>query len=102
MTIQVDPAVGEAVAIAAFAGVLLAMALIGLIVWLMVRPPRHVREAKRRPPAESGEAIDAERMLAALDRLEHRLGTIERAVRADDVNIRARIPVPNKSKGREE
>jgi flagellar biosynthesis/type III secretory pathway M-ring protein FliF/YscJ len=63
MTLQIDGVdVMNAIEIAAWVGSIVAMLVIGLIIWLMVRPPRR------------------EEMLRLLDRMEQRLEVLERAV----------------------
>ncbi|WP_129791117.1 hypothetical protein [Sphingosinicella sp. CPCC 101087] len=76
MTLQIDGVdVMNAIEIAAWIGSIVAMLVIGLIVWVMVRPPR--RERVR--PAEP-DGLDAEEMMRLLDRMEQRLEVLERAV----------------------
>ncbi|MGQ0559521.1 MAG: hypothetical protein ACT4OE_08050 [Sphingosinicella sp.] len=92
MTVSVDGTdLVQALEVAVFAGVMLAMVLIAFIVWLMVRParnarmqgePRHVREARRQP--QPHDKFDGERMLASIERIEQRLATFERGIAAVD------------------
>jgi hypothetical protein len=75
MTVQMtETDVLEIVGAAVAGGVVLVILLIGLLIYLLVRPPRRSREA---PPAE---AVDAEEMLALMERMERRLAALERAV----------------------
>ncbi len=74
MTIQIDGTdITSAIEIAAFAGGILVMLLIGLLLYLMVRPPRHARKEK----ADAGES---EEMLRLMERMEQRLAALERAI----------------------
>ena len=86
MTIQVDGVdILAAAEIAALVGGIVSMLVIGLLIYLMVRPPRHVREARRRPAAlEEG---DLDEMVRLMDRMEQRLEVLERAL-ADQVDRR--------------
>ena len=63
---------------AALVGGVISTLIIGLLVYLLVRPPRHVREARRRP-IEIQEQ-DAEQMIQLMDRMEARLAVLERAL----------------------
>ena len=79
MTIRMnEQEVIEIVEALAWTGSIVAMLIIGLLFYLMVRPPRRRREERRRE-AET-ETIDAEQVLAVLDRMERRLEVLERAV----------------------
>src|SRR5687768_10584656 len=79
MTVEIDGvdlvAAAEA---AALVGGIIAMLVIGLLVYLLVRPPRHVREARRRP-VELQES-EAEQLLDLMGRMESRLEVLERAL----------------------
>ena len=79
MTVQID---GIDIVAAAQAGALIggiiAVLVIGLLFYLLVRPPRHVREAKRRP-VELPEQ-EAEQLLGLMERMESRLEVLERAL----------------------
>ena len=77
MTLRVDGVdVMQAIEIAAMVGSIVAMLVIGLIVYLMVRPTR--RQPQVRPPEE--DAFDAGELLRLMDRMEQRLEVLERAV----------------------
>lgn len=79
MTLQInDVDVMAAIEVAAVVGGIISMLVVGLLIYLMVRPPRHVREARRRP-AEPRED-EVEQMLALIDRMESRLEVLERAL----------------------
>jgi hypothetical protein len=57
------------------------MLVVGLLVYLMVRPPRHVRERRRqRPPPRALDGGEAEELWALVDRMEARLEVLERAL----------------------
>lgn len=63
------------------------ISIVGLIVgvflvWLMVRPPRHVRKA-RKHEAETPSAAEWAEMVRLLDRMEERLGVVESLVASD-------------------
>ena len=76
MTIQMSETdVLEVIGAAVAGGVVLLILLIGLCIYLLVRPPRRPREA---PP--SPDAAEAGEMLALMERMERRLATLERAV----------------------
>jgi hypothetical protein len=79
MTIQVDGVdLIAAAEVAALVGGIVSMLVIGLLVYLLVRPPRHVRQAKQRSAAlHEGEA---EEMIRLMDRMEERLEVLERAL----------------------
>jgi hypothetical protein len=66
----------EAIEIASIVGGILALLIGALVIYLLVRPPRHKRGAAR-PEAD---ALDREEMLALMDRMERRLETMERLV----------------------
>ena len=77
MTLSVDGVdVMQAIEIAAMVGSIVAMLVIGLIVYLMVRPTR--RQPQVRPPEE--DSFDAGELLRLMDRMEQRLEVLERAV----------------------
>ncbi len=80
MTVQIDGT--DVMAIAeglAWAGTIVAMLIIGLLVYLMVRPPRRRHETRVQEP----EAIENEELLRLLERMEQRLTVLERAVSDD-------------------
>jgi hypothetical protein len=89
MTLSIDGTnVGEIIEVASLVGSIVAMLVIGLLVYLMVRPPKHVRE--RRRAEKRGEIrtqldpADAEQLWRLVDRMESRLEVLERAL-ADQV-----------------
>ena len=93
MTIQLNGAeIGEALEIASIVGSIVAMLVVGLLVYLMVRPPRHVRQARRQArhaePAELDDVSAAE-LLRLMERMESRLEVLERAVGHDQADPRA-------------
>jgi len=76
MTISLsDGDVAQAIELAIIVGGLVALLIVGLLVYLVVRPSR--RRVKARPEAD---ALDVEEMLALIDRMERRLAVLERAV----------------------
>ena len=78
MTIRVDPAeVMTAIEVASWVGTIVAMLVAGLIVYLMVRPKR-----RRRDRLAEDAGFDTAEMLRLMERMEHRLDTLERAVAA--------------------
>lgn len=67
----------ELVGAVAAGGVVLVVLLTVLCIYLLVRPPRRRREV---PPPDAADAVDAEEMLALMERMERRLATLERAI----------------------
>ncbi len=89
MTVSIDGTdIGNAVATAIVVGTIVMMVIGAFLVWLMVRPPRHVREERRqrgrKPVAREIDAETAEEMVRLIARMEERLAVLERAV--GDVN----------------
>lgn len=89
MTLSIDGTnVGEIVEIATLVGSIVTMLVIGLLVYLMVRPPKHVRErrrAEKRGEIRTGlDPAEAEQLWRLVDRMESRLEVLERAL-ADQV-----------------
>jgi hypothetical protein len=79
MSIQLNGAeIGEIVGIAASVFSILLMLVCGWFVYLMVRPPRHVREQRRRDREERPGEL--EEMWRLMDRLDSRLEVLERAM----------------------
>jgi hypothetical protein len=77
MTLSIDGTnIGEIIEIAVVVGSIVTMLIVGLLIYLMVRPPRRSREVRRPEP----EAIESEELLQLLDRMEQRLAVLERAV----------------------
>ena len=66
----------EAVEIAGIVGGVLAMLVGALLLYLLVRPPRHVRQARRR--SEQALPDESETLLDSMDRMEGRLAMLER------------------------
>ena len=80
MTVSVDPAeMAHAIEVAAWVGTMVAMLVIGLLVYLMVRPSRRRRERR----AAEIDAVQAEEMLRLMERMEQRLAVLERVVTQD-------------------
>lgn len=71
--------IGQIVEGVAWGASFLATAIVVFIVYLMVRPPRHLRN---RPPAAPTELepVEAEELWAIVDRMEARLEVLERAL----------------------
>ena len=85
MTIRMSEAeVIQAIEGVAWAGSIIAILIVALLFYLLVRPPRHVRrrrKAERRgevpvEPVEDG--LDAQALLRTMDRMEQRLEVLER------------------------
>lgn len=84
MTVEVDGVnVIELVEILSVVGGIIGMLVIGLLVYLLVRPPKHVRQARR--PVELEES-EAEALMGLMDRMESRLEVLERAL-ADQTEV---------------
>ena len=80
MTVSVNPAeVAHAIEVASWVGTMVAMLVIGLLVYLMVRPSRRRRERR----AAETDAVQAEEMLRLMERMEQRLTVLERVVTHD-------------------
>ena len=85
MTLSIDGTdIGQIVEVASLVGSIGAMLVVGLIVYLMVRPPRHVRERrkaeKRGDVATEMDPNEAEQLWRLVDRMELRLEVLERAL----------------------
>jgi len=85
MTLSIDGTdIGQIVEVASLVGSMVAMLLVGLLVYLMVRPPRHVRQRRkaegRREIATGTDPADAEQLWRVMDRMELRLEVLERAL----------------------
>jgi hypothetical protein len=79
MTLQINGTdVADAIQLVWLVSTIFATVIIGMIIYLMVRPSRSARQAPP-PPAEIDEATAAE-MLRIMDRMEARLEVLERAV----------------------
>jgi hypothetical protein len=79
MTVEIDGVnLVELIEVASIVGGVIAALGVALLIYLLVRPPRHIRQARRRP----GELQDseAEELLAMMDRMESRLEVLERAL----------------------
>ncbi len=85
MTVQLN---GEDISAAieglAWAGTIVGLLVAALIFYLLVRPPRHVRQSRKaerkgQPPREIDQA-DAEDLARLVDRMEGRLEVLERAL----------------------
>jgi hypothetical protein len=86
MTLSIDGTeIGPIIEIASIVGSIVGALIIGLIVYLMVRPPRHIRQ--RRKAERRGEIApraydegEAEDLHGVADRMEQRLQVLERAL----------------------
>ncbi len=79
MTVEIDGVDVLALAeIGVLIGGIVSTLVIGLLVYLLVRPPRHVREA----PSQPSELQDseAEALIGLMERMEARLEVLERAL----------------------
>jgi len=70
----------EGVQLAAGIGAFLGIVVLGLLIWLMVRPSRR----NRPPQVEEPDALDMDEVINVLERMEQRLGVLERAVIEQD------------------
>ena len=86
MTIQMSEAeVMQAIEGVAWAGSILAILVVALLFYLLVRPPRHVRQRRKaerrgelRPREE--DAVEIEDLLRVMERMEQRMEVLERLV----------------------
>ena len=74
----------EAIAIASVVGSIVAFLIVAFVIYLMVRPPRR----SRIEPAREAETIDAEEVIALMERMERRMEVLERAV-GDETKTRS-------------
>jgi hypothetical protein len=89
MTVQIDGTdIGQIVEIASIVGSIVAVLVASLIVYLLVRPPRHVRERRRAERRGDllieADPIEADELRRLVDRMESRLEVLERAL-ADQI-----------------
>jgi hypothetical protein len=85
MTLSIDGTdIGQIIEIASLVGSIVAMLVVGLIVYLMVRPPRHIRQARkaerRGDTVTQIDPVEAEELGRLVDRMESRLAVLERAL----------------------
>jgi len=85
MTVQIDGTeIGQIVELASIVGTIVAVLLGSLIVYLLVRPPRHVRERRRAERRGDlmieADPVEAEDLRRTVDRMEARLEVLERAL----------------------
>ncbi len=71
--------VAEAVQLAAGIGAFLGVVILGLIIFMMVRPSKRSRQANLERQQDP-DALDLDEVMHVLDRMEQRLGTLERVV----------------------
>jgi flagellar biosynthesis/type III secretory pathway M-ring protein FliF/YscJ len=74
--------IAQILQVAATIGSILATLIVGFIIYLMVRPSRREREARRE--ASRADPRESEDMLRAMDRMTERLEVLERAL-ADQI-----------------
>lgn len=89
MTIDLSQDIGAAVEGLIWTGSIVGLLVAALIFYLLVRPPRHVRQGRKAgresaPPREM-EAAGAEDLWRLVDRMEGRLEVLERAL-ADHID----------------
>jgi flagellar biosynthesis/type III secretory pathway M-ring protein FliF/YscJ len=85
MTIDLNGADIEAIAqVAAFVGSVVGMLVMAVVVYFLVRPPRHVRRRRKDEEARAAKGgmdpIEAEELWRVVDRMEMRLDVLERVL----------------------
>lgn len=76
--------IGQAVEIAITVASIVMLIVGGFLVWLMVRPPKHVRKQRKSSlPAREPDVAELEQMVRMIERMEERLAVLERAVGDD-------------------
>jgi hypothetical protein len=106
--------ISDIIQVASAVGTALSIVIVGLFVYLMVRPPRHVRERrkaeKRGEIARAADPAGDEDLWRTVDRMESRLEVLERAL-ADELDRpaigagrteRTLAPVEDRDSGRME
>lgn len=77
--------IGQVIEIALTVISIVGVVLGAFLVWVMVRPPKHVRARKRqRPQVREADGIELEEMMRLLDRMDQRLAVLERAIGTED------------------
>lgn len=80
--------IGQVIEIALTVISIVGVVIGAFLVWMMVRPPRHVRNRKRRGPqvreVREADGIELEEMMRLLDRMDQRLAVLERAIGTED------------------
>jgi hypothetical protein len=94
MSIHINGAeIGEIVEVAATVFSVLLTLVVGWFVYLMVRPPKHVREQRRSEREDRDERPgELEEMWRLVDRMDSRLEVLERALAAEERTPLARDP----------
>jgi hypothetical protein len=94
MSIQIVGAeIGDIVEVAATVGSILLTLVVCWFVYLMVRPPRHVREQRRGDREDRAERPgELDEMWRLMDRMDSRLEVLERALAAEERTPIARRP----------
>ncbi|MGZ8347902.1 MAG: hypothetical protein ACXWUP_12400 [Allosphingosinicella sp.] len=86
MTFRIDGTdLSTALEVAAIVGTVIGLLIGGLVLYLLVRPPRRRREEAK--PAEF-DGREVEEMLRLIDRMEQRLEVLERAVAVEATDER--------------
>ena len=81
MTLRIDGTdIGQIIEIAIGVGILVAILAVALIVYLMVRPPRDVRDRRKAKAKAEMDPIEAEQLWRLVDRMESRLEVLERVL----------------------
>jgi hypothetical protein len=76
----------QALEIAAYVGSIITMLIAALLVYLIVRPPRHVRMARKYGVVKAEpDPVEAEELWHLVERMEARLDVLERAM-ADQID----------------
>jgi hypothetical protein len=76
--------IGQMIEIALTVISIVGLVIGAFLVWLMVRPPKHVRQQRQQPQVRETDALEFEEMVRMLDRMEERLAVLERAIGHDD------------------
>ena len=74
----------ESIQLAAGIGAFLGVVILGLLIWLMVRPKRNKNRQAPRPEADEQDMLDMDEVLNVLERMEQRLRVVERTVIEQD------------------
>jgi flagellar biosynthesis/type III secretory pathway M-ring protein FliF/YscJ len=85
MTIDINGADIEAIAqVAAFVGSIVGMLIMAVVVYFLVRPPRHVRRRRKEEEMRAAKGgmgpAEAEELRRLVDRMEMRLEVLERVL----------------------
>ncbi|MGZ8337000.1 MAG: hypothetical protein ACXWU1_10105 [Allosphingosinicella sp.] len=87
MTFRIDGTdLSTALEVAAIVGTVIGLLIGGLVLYLLVRPPRRRRREEAKPAEFDGREV--EEMLRLIDRMEQRLEVLERAVAVEATDER--------------